>query len=249
MTLNRMEQIKRFLHVSPPEVKPTEPCKEPEPRCKELMTTSNDSSTSNSEPSKSCKEFEINHGPRTYFDKVQPLLRHVQETAKKYYVPSTNIARFADAIQTHFKRNISELTERVKEVNTVWAASEEGQCVLTDIDDQGASKSKTHDTVSLFWILNSHLPTNKRMSFMPEGGYTDKFFNITEEHLMTLLMRPQTGTKELVQSINQTEALIYVKEHPGEFFHRLFFTTFLDHDGNTCLLNPSANARSGHNLF
>ncbi|KAF9310456.1 hypothetical protein BG006_004815, partial [Podila minutissima] len=54
MPSRRIEQIKRFLHISGPE----------------------------------------DHipGDEAYYDKVRPLMEHVQEVSKCYYVPSTNVA-------------------------------------------------------------------------------------------------------------------------------------------------------------
>ncbi|KAF9952395.1 hypothetical protein BGZ72_006322 [Mortierella alpina] len=159
--------------------------------------------------------------------------------------------RFADTVQVHYKTNISELVERIREQNRTWAASEEGRAVLDEIDEHGESRSRAHDIASLFWILNSHLPANKRIAFFPESGFGDKFFTITEEHLVMVLMRQDSTTLKPMQSLfgTQTLALEYVRQHPGDFFFRLFFSKEVDYIAGTCLINPGSDIATGRQFL
>ncbi|KAF9081282.1 hypothetical protein BGX27_004993, partial [Mortierella sp. AM989] len=151
--------------------------------------------------------------------------------------------------QTHFSRNISELAERAREHNADWAFGD-GSLILADIDDEGTSK--THDPISLFWILNSHLPAPKQMAFLPEGGFTDKFFTITEEAFLKALLRgrPQDLKAHLEEVfISLQAALEHSANHPGDLFYRLFFSKNLSYTRSLCLVNPDSNILSDHALF
>ncbi|KAF9370026.1 hypothetical protein BGX21_005718 [Mortierella sp. AD011] len=86
--------------------------------------------------------------------------------------------RLCDQIQSHFLRNISELLHRLQNHNSPWCNSAQGRRVIRTVGDDG--KSSVHDQVSLFWILNSHLPDGQQMAFLPESGFTDQFFGIPE---------------------------------------------------------------------
>ncbi|KAF9935714.1 hypothetical protein BGZ65_003123 [Modicella reniformis] len=60
-------------------------------------------------------------------------------------------ARLGDNLQIHFKRDISELKERVREHNGDWAIAEEGRLVLTSItsiNDEGVSD--IHDPIMVY---------------------------------------------------------------------------------------------------
>lgn len=61
LTLKRVEQIKRYLHISAPPIDPEPSTQAPQPA-------------------------------PAYYEKVQPLLAHVQSVSKAHYVPRTNVA-------------------------------------------------------------------------------------------------------------------------------------------------------------
>ncbi|KAI8346430.1 hypothetical protein B0O80DRAFT_503485 [Mortierella sp. GBAus27b] len=150
--------------------------------------------------------------------------------------------RFRDNLQCHFARNISELEERVKEYDSEWSDREEGRLVLADIDEDGKSRTlDRHDPISLFWILNSHLPANKQMKFFPEGGFTDKFFTITEAALISALLR--MDHKKFLD-----EAKDHAAHHPRDLFFRLFFSKSLTYTRGVCLTNPDVNIKSERRL-
>ncbi|KAF9924984.1 hypothetical protein BGZ65_008006, partial [Modicella reniformis] len=149
--------------------------------------------------------------------------------------------RLADTLQIHLSRNVSELVERLKDHNPSWAYGE-GQRVLAGIDSDG--KSTEHDAISLFWILNSHLPASQQMAFVPEGGFGDKFFTITEYALVTALLRE--GNAEVKDLLGegfgtQAEARRRTNEHPGDLFYRLFFSKNLSYTRGLRLTNPDSN--------
>ncbi|KAI8354225.1 hypothetical protein B0O80DRAFT_507963 [Mortierella sp. GBAus27b] len=146
--------------------------------------------------------------------------------------------RLADTLQIHFSRNISELVERIKNHNHSWAHGE-GRLILAGIDKDG--KSKDHDPISLFWILNSHLPASQQMKFVPEGGFTDKFFTITEYALSTVLFREGSSTAKNMLGKGfetQTKAREHTNNHPGDLCYRLFFSKSLDYTRGVCLTDP-----------
>ncbi|KAI8346475.1 hypothetical protein B0O80DRAFT_238823 [Mortierella sp. GBAus27b] len=158
--------------------------------------------------------------------------------------------RFRDSLQSHFTRNISELAEHVKEHNSERSDGEEGRLVLADIDEDGKSRTLGHDPISLFWILNSHLPANKQMKFFPEGGFTDKFFAITEAALIAALLR--RDHKELLDEVfpSQDEAKDHAAHHPGDLFFRLFSVrASLTYTRGVCLANPDVNIKSERRLL
>ena len=155
---------------------------------------------------------------------------------------------FADTLQMHYQRNISELVERVKEHNGAWAQGESGVSVLSSIDDKG--KSSVHDPISLFWILNIQLPDEKQMAFVPESGFTDQFFTITEESLLTALLRKQANPKSCLEEFGTlTDAKKHAAEHRGDLVYKLFFSKSLSYDTRVSLINPDTDIPSGHSLW
>ncbi|KAI8345727.1 hypothetical protein B0O80DRAFT_266241 [Mortierella sp. GBAus27b] len=147
--------------------------------------------------------------------------------------------RLADTLQIHYNRNITELINRVRENNQGWANGE-GRLFLEDFNDDGKSNSGLHDPISTFWILNSHLPKDKQFAFFPEGGFSDKFFTITEEALLKVLLRDgNPSRKEFLRQEfgSQTSAVQYANEHPGDLLYRLFFSNNIKYNG-VCLTNP-----------
>ncbi|KAG0208261.1 hypothetical protein BGX28_000726 [Mortierella sp. GBA30] len=144
-----------------------------------------------------------------------------------------------------------EPVERLKEHNRTWADGEQGRPILSSIDENG--RSRTHDAISLFYILNSHLPPSQQIAFIPQGGFGDKFFKITAEALMKVLMQDD-GDKNtsLMRTIfdNSKTTLEHVNEHPGGLIHSLFFTKHLDYTRSTCLVNPDTDKRtSARDIF
>ncbi|KAK3806648.1 MAG: hypothetical protein J3Q66DRAFT_374980 [Benniella sp.] len=147
--------------------------------------------------------------------------------------------RLADMLQIHYSRNVSELVQRVKDHNpdSDWVNGE-GQPVISSVKE---GKSDLHDPISLFWILNTHLPNNNQMTFIPESGFTDQFFVITEAALLTALLREDANTKDLLGFASQREALNYASEHPGDLVYRMFFSSSLHHSRGSYLENPGPN--------
>ncbi|KAK3825262.1 MAG: hypothetical protein J3Q66DRAFT_365065 [Benniella sp.] len=155
---------------------------------------------------------------------------------------------FADTFQMHYQRNISELVERVKECNGAWAQGGDGVSVLSSIDDKG--KSSDHDPISLFWILNIQLPAEKQMAFVPESGFTDQFFTITEESLLTVLLRKQANPKSCLEKFGTSkDAKKHAAEHRGDLVYKLFFSKSLSYDSRVSLINPDTDIPSGHSLW
>ncbi|KAG0212655.1 hypothetical protein BGX28_005851 [Mortierella sp. GBA30] len=148
-----------------------------------------------------------------------------------------------DTLQVHIRVHVPELLERLKEHNRIWTDDEEGRPMLSSIDENG--RFPFHDAISLFYILNSHLPTSQQIAFIPEGGFGVKFFTITEEALMKVLVR-DAGDRNtsLMRTIFGKTALEYVNEHPGNLIHPLFFSKHLDYTRSTCLVNPDTDKRA-----
>lgn len=177
----------------------------------------------------------------------------LQTTITSHLTPFLQQAgrQFADTLQMHFHRNISELSERVKEHNSVWAQGEQGRTVLGGIDDKG--KSTAHDPISLFWILNTNLPVKHQMTFFPESGFKDLFVTITEESLLTALLRPQDDDDDpnvCMDVFGESKtAKKEAAEHRGDLIYRLFFSKSLSYTRKVSLINPNTNIPSGHGLL
>ncbi|KAF9955651.1 hypothetical protein BGZ65_003259, partial [Modicella reniformis] len=84
--------------------------------------------------------------------------------------------------------------------------------------------------------------------FLPEGGFTDKFFTITEDNLLMALrqdskawLKKEFGTQE--------DARNHAVEHPGDLIYRLFFTKRLSYTHRPSLANPGASLPSRLALF
>ncbi|KAF9270898.1 hypothetical protein BGZ68_004650, partial [Mortierella alpina] len=120
--------------------------------------------------------------------------------------------RLADQFQCHFLRNTAELVQRLKVENPVWVAGE-GKAVIASISIKQGTSSK-HDQLSLFWILNSHLPSSKQMAFIPESGFADKFLHITELHLICALYA-NMDFKQVLEP-TRTAAEDHLASHPGD---------------------------------
>ncbi|KAK3825609.1 MAG: hypothetical protein J3Q66DRAFT_365362 [Benniella sp.] len=156
--------------------------------------------------------------------------------------------QFADTLQMHYQRNISELVERVKEHNGAWAQGENGVSVLSSIDNKG--NSSDHDPISLFWILNIQLPAEKQFTFVPESGFTDQFFTITEESLLKVLLRKQANPKSFLEEFGtMTNAKKHAADHRGDLVYKLFFSKSLSYDSRVSLINPDTDIPSGHSLW
>ncbi|KAF9939674.1 hypothetical protein BGZ65_009814 [Modicella reniformis] len=125
--------------------------------------------------------------------------------------------------------------------------SDEGRLILASIDDEGVSDM--HDPISLFWILNSHLPASKQIVFLPEGGFTDQFFTITEDTLLMALLRRESKDWLKREFGSQEDARKHAAEHPGDLMYRLFFTKRLSYTRGSSLINPGANIPSRLALF
>ncbi|KAF9109743.1 hypothetical protein BGX27_007255 [Mortierella sp. AM989] len=130
--------------------------------------------------------------------------------------------RLGDTLQMHYQGHISELVKCIEEYNHSWAI-EEGRSILADIDEDGKSELEVYDSISLFWILNSHLPTPKQFKSSPEDGFQVKFFTITEESLLKVLLSGQLKyLKDYLKDTfkSQKDALMHSAEHPGELIYR-----------------------------
>lgn len=156
--------------------------------------------------------------------------------------------RLADNIQKHYHGNVSELVIRISEHNMDWACTAEGRAIIEDLDNEGKSISGKNDPISVFWILNSHLPKSHQFTFLPEGGYRDKFFTITEEALLTVILRAgNTDNKEFLRNVfkTQPEEREMAAEHPGDLIYRLFMSKNLDYHRGLFLANPGPNLPKG----
>lgn len=153
---------------------------------------------------------------------------------------------FADQFQGHYYRNISELVARLENHNPEWCSSHEGQSVLTTIASTGNREgtSTVHDQISLFWILNTHLPASQQMTFIPESGFKDRFFNITERMTVTALMsnapRQHKPFIEEIFGTSQDRACSHTVRHRGDLFYNLFFHRGFSYFRNTYLMNPES---------
>ena len=151
--------------------------------------------------------------------------------------------RLGDQIQTHFLRYTSELLYRLQNHNRAWYSSPEGQGVINTINNDG--KSTVHDQASLFWILNSHLPSAHQLAFLPESGFCDQFFHISEQvFLDTLLSKASDGDKAAILGMlggTPKAAKQHITDHAGNLFFNLFFHPGLDYFRNTVLVNPDTD--------
>ncbi|KAG0320651.1 hypothetical protein BG000_003486 [Podila horticola] len=150
--------------------------------------------------------------------------------------------RLMDEVHTHFLRNISELISRIHRYNDEWISTSDGIMVL-DSADLESGQSTLLDQTSLFWILNSRLPSEQQMAFFPESPYHDAFYTITELALVyALYANPDKAClKPLKQLLGSTitAAAKFLSEHPGELTYLLFFDQTLDYNKYTSVASPS----------
>ncbi|KAG0344692.1 hypothetical protein BG004_004249, partial [Podila humilis] len=69
-----------------------------------------------------------------------------------------------------------------------------GKEMLDSISDNG--DSKRDDIISLNWFLNAVLPEESRISLLPQSGWGDAFFCITETYLLGALQRKRPETEK-----------------------------------------------------
>ncbi|KAG0329838.1 hypothetical protein BGZ99_000067 [Dissophora globulifera] len=102
-----------------------------------------------------------------------------------------------DMIRCYIRAFVSELKKRVAIWSPEWAKSQEGSAFLETIGDNGLSP--LHDPLSVFWVLNTTLPTSKRcrgslrFAYLPMLGYKDKVCVISESQLLQAILRPISG--------------------------------------------------------
>lgn len=71
--------------------------------------------------------------------------------------------------------------------NPAWASSDCGKGLLNSIDDKG--KSDKHDRLSMHLIMNLMLPAAAQIKALPEVGFGDGFFSLTERQLVACLLK------------------------------------------------------------
>ncbi|CAO3573360.1 unnamed protein product [Mortierella alpina] len=172
----------------------------------------------------------------TKANKTVPFLKRTLTGGLTHFFEQCGV-RLADQFQCHFLRNTAELVKRLKTENPAWVEEGEGKAILASINIKQGTSSK-HDQLSLFWILNSHLPSAKQMAFLPESGFTDQFMHITELHLVHALYAH--ANKDCKQSLGTTKqkAEDHAANHPGDLTYRLFFSNRLQYRKNTVLMAP-----------
>jgi hypothetical protein len=172
----------------------------------------------------------------TKANKTVPFLKRTLTGGLTHFFEQCGV-RLADQFQCHFLRNTAELVQRLKTENPAWIEEGEGKAILASINIKQGTSSK-HDQLSLFWILNSHLPSAKQMTFLPESGFTDQFMHITELHLVHALYAH--ANKDCKQSLGATKqkAEDHAANHPGDLTYRLFFSNRLQYRKNTVLMVP-----------
>ncbi|KAF9943984.1 hypothetical protein BGZ70_005178, partial [Mortierella alpina] len=131
----------------------------------------------------------------------------------------------------------AELVERLKVENPQWVSGE-GRTIIRTIDIKKGT-SGVHDQLSLFWILNSHLPAAKQMTFLPETGFTDAFVHITERHIIEALYANSDAPQ--IFGSKAEDALNHLTDHPGDLTYRLFFSPRLKYLSGTVLTSPNEN--------
>ncbi|KAF9271591.1 hypothetical protein BGZ68_003328, partial [Mortierella alpina] len=146
----------------------------------------------------------------------------------------------ADQFQCHFLRNTAELIQRLKVENPAWVSGE-GKAVIATINIKQGTSSK-HDQLSLFWILNSHLPSSRQMAFLPESGFTDKFMHITELHLIEAVYANVDFKKVFRKT--KTAAEDHLANHPGDLTYRWFFSNKLQYRKNSVLMAPDRDVEA-----
>ncbi|KAF9163129.1 hypothetical protein BGX20_001442, partial [Mortierella sp. AD010] len=128
-----------------------------------------------------------------------------------------------DMVRCHIRVFVSELKKRIEIWNQEWAASQEGLAFLDSIDDTG--KSLDHDAVSVFWVLDTKLPSSKRFAYLPMPAFKDNYCLVSEMHLLeTILRRDNLDRERLVDIFGKMgDTTEMSQSHPGELHRKLFF--------------------------
>ncbi|KAK3825061.1 MAG: hypothetical protein J3Q66DRAFT_396086 [Benniella sp.] len=82
------------------------------------------------------------------------------------------------------------------------------------------------------------------MAFALQKGYTDSFFSITEDALLSVLLRgAPSDLKDVLVNVfeSQGKAKEHAAHHPGDHFFRLFFSDGNSYMHGLCLTNPAEN--------
>ncbi|KAF9101359.1 hypothetical protein BGX27_011507 [Mortierella sp. AM989] len=89
--------------------------------------------------------------------------------------------------------------------------------------------------------MTNHLPPAQQIAFIPESGFNDQFFHITERLLVMTLMsnEPRGGPIHQIFGETQHEADEHIASHPGDLFYNLFSHSGLDYYRNTLLILTS----------
>lgn len=129
--------------------------------------------------------------------------------------------------------------------NPEWAISQDGSAFINTINEKG--KSSVHDAVSVFWILNTKLPSSKRFAYLPMPSYKDNFCMISENHLLKTILRRSTNVdlrKKLESCFgSQTKAVASAQSSPGELYRKLFFHgKKTNYNRHAVVANPSDNS-------
>ena len=150
--------------------------------------------------------------------------------------------RLGDEVQGHFLRNTAELVSRLRRHKPTWCAQQDGDAIISTINLQ-TGRSSVHDQVSLFFILNSHLPAAEQFAFVPESGFTDKFLNITELSLASALRgcADSETLKAAIPLLTGTNDQVRrnVAHHPGELTYGLFFDQNLSYSRYSTVIAPN----------
>ncbi|GJJ77959.1 hypothetical protein EMPS_10318 [Entomortierella parvispora] len=93
----------------------------------------------------------------------------------------------SDMIGSHVFKFTLELKKRVILNNPTWASSVCGKELLNSINDDG--KSDKHDRLSMHLIMNMMLPAAAQIKTLPEVGFGDGFFTVTERQLIKCLLK------------------------------------------------------------
>ncbi|KAF9347175.1 hypothetical protein BGX34_003339 [Mortierella sp. NVP85] len=148
----------------------------------------------------------------------------------------------SDGIRAHMRAFVSELVMRARLWNKEWTDSPQGSAFIATIDENGVSN--VHDEVSVFWVLNTHIPTKKQFAFVPMSSYKDRFCAISEKQLTESILRMtpnRTLRNRMVDIFGKSRASQdRTQIHTGEFYRKLFLDgKSTNYDRQTLVANPN----------
>ncbi|GJJ77078.1 hypothetical protein EMPS_09437 [Entomortierella parvispora] len=132
--------------------------------------------------------------------KEAPFKKEDQDICDKTFVEQC-ARTLSDMVGEHVFKYTLELKSRVILHNPSWSSSARGKKFLDSVNEKGVSLM--HDRLSLHAIMNWLIPAGAQIKILPQVGFTDGFFALTERQLVSCILKGIRVANPMYRTLNK----------------------------------------------